>query len=121
LLAGEAALSLSNLADCDLIDLMLDSLPWENAREMLLEGRVHRWVGSVNGLPSGYPALEPELRHVPDGERNPRVLVVGDYLFDSTLNGVFDSAELAVARMVDLSGQPQVEIVDSGAVSHAAR
>jgi monoamine oxidase len=121
LLAGEAALSLSNLADCDLIDLMLDSLPWENAREMLLEGRVHRWVGSVNGLPSGYPALEPELRHVPDGERNPRVLVVGDYLFDSTLNGVFDSAELAVATMVDLSGQPQVGIVDSGAVSHAAR
>jgi monoamine oxidase len=107
LLAGEAALSLSNLADCELIDLMLDSLPcWENARNMLLEGRVHRWVGSVNGLPSGYPALKPELGHMPDRERNPRVLVVGDYLFDSTLNGVFDSAELAVATMLDLSDQP---------------
>jgi monoamine oxidase len=122
LLAGEAALSLSNLADCDLIDLTLDSLPcWENAREMLLEGRVHRWVGSVNGLPSGYPALKPELRHVPDRERNPRVLMVGDYLFDATLNGVFDSAELAVTTMIDLSRQPQVGIVNSGAVSHAAR
>ena len=39
--------------------------------------------------------MEPDSRHVPDPEENPRLLVVGDYLFDSTLNGVLDSATVA--------------------------
>jgi monoamine oxidase len=98
LLAGEAALNLSNFDDNALIEQMLESLPgcFRGGRGMFLEGRVHRWVGSVNGLPSGNPAREPDSRHVPEPEENPRLLVVGDYLFDSTLNGVLDSAAVAV-------------------------
>jgi monoamine oxidase len=98
LVAGEAALNLSNFDDDTLIERMLESLPrgLRCGREMLLEGRVHRWVGSVCGLPSGNPPREPVSRHVPEPEENPRLLVVGDYLFDSTLNGVLDSAAVAV-------------------------
>jgi len=95
LIAGEAALSLSNFDDAALIDRVLDSLPacLSNGRELFLEGRVHRWVGSVNGLPAGYPAREPDSRHLPEPEEHQELFVVGDYLFDSTLNGVFDSAD----------------------------
>jgi monoamine oxidase len=98
LVAGEAALNLSNFDDDTLIEQMLQSLPrsLRCGREMLLEGRAHRWVGSVSGLPSGNPPREPVSRHVPEPEGNPRLLVVGDYLFDSTLNGVLDSAAVAV-------------------------
>src|SRR5579859_6607673 len=98
LVAGEAALNLSNFDDNTLIEQMLESLPrgLRCGREMLLEGRVHRWAGSVNGLPSGNPPREPVSRHVPEPEENPRLLVVGDYLFDSTVNGVLDSAAVAV-------------------------
>jgi hypothetical protein len=95
LLAGEAALTLSNLDDEALIERVLDSLPpcLSHGRELLLEGRVHRWVGAVNGLPSGNPVREPDSRHLPEPEVHQELFVVGDYLFDSTLNGVFDSAD----------------------------
>jgi monoamine oxidase len=98
LVAGEAALNLSNFDDNTLMEQMLESLPpgLRRGREMLLEGRVHRWAGSVNGLPSGNPPREPVSRHVPEPEENPRLLTIGDYLFDSTLNGVLDSAAAAV-------------------------
>jgi monoamine oxidase len=98
LVAGEGALNLSNFDDDSLIEQMLESLPrcLGDGRELLLEGRVHRWAGSVSGLPSGNQPREPGSRHVPEPEENPRLLLVGDYLFDSTLNGVLDSAELAV-------------------------
>lgn len=102
LLAGEAALNLSNFDDDELIRKMLDSLPscLQQGREFVLEGRVHRWVGSVNGLPGGYPLKQPESRHVPEPLGHPGLFVVGDYLFDSTINGVVDSAEL-VADLID--------------------
>jgi monoamine oxidase len=95
LLGGDAALTLSNLDDQTLIDRVLDSLPapLRHGRELAVEGRVHRWVGCVNALPGGFPMREPDSRHVPDPKDNPMLFVVGDYLFDSTLNGVFDSAD----------------------------
>jgi monoamine oxidase len=95
LLAGEAALTMGNLDDAELIDRVISSLPPQlgNARELMLEGRVHRWAGSVNGLPAGFPTREPDARHVPEPEDHPDLFVVGDYLFDSTLNGVMDSAD----------------------------
>jgi monoamine oxidase len=95
LLAGEAALTLSNFDDAALVEKMLDSLPscLRQGREVLLEGQVHRWVGMVNGLPGGYPLKDPDTRHLPDPTNHPGLFVVGDYLFDSTLNGVLDSAE----------------------------
>ena len=95
LLGGDAALTLSNLDDQALIARVLDSLPalLREGIKLAIEGRVHRWVGCVNALPGGYPMREPDSRHVPDPEENPLLFVVGDYLFDSTLNGVFDSAD----------------------------
>ena len=95
LLAGEAALTMSNLSDAELIDAVIDSLPASlgDGRRFFIEGHVHRWCGAVNGLPAGFPCREPDARHVPEPEEHPNLFVVGDYLFDSTLNGVMDSAD----------------------------
>lgn len=95
LLAGNDALALSNHEDDDLIALALDSLPEPLAggRDMVLEGRVHRWVGTINAIPGGNPVRETRERHTPAGGRHPGLYVVGDYLFDSTINGVLDSAD----------------------------
>ncbi|MGH7916305.1 MAG: FAD-dependent oxidoreductase, partial [Candidatus Binataceae bacterium] len=96
LLAGDAALSMSNYDDETLIAAVLDSLPsWlRHGGQYRREGRVHRWVGAVNGMPGGYPAREPDSRHQPDPIQHAELFVVGDYLFDSTINGVLDSAEV---------------------------
>src|SRR5947209_7119021 len=98
LLAGDPAATMSNFADDELIAAVLDTFPrcLGSARPHFLEGRVHRWVGSVNGLPGGYPMLPPETRHSPELRGHPGLYVCGDYLFDSTLNGVLDSAEWVV-------------------------
>jgi monoamine oxidase len=103
LLSGEAALSMSNFDDAVLIERMLESLPrcLRHGREQFLEGRVHRWVGTVNGLPAGLPAREPDSRHQPEPTQHPWLFVVGDYLFDSTLNGVLDSADVAVEWILE--------------------
>ena len=103
LVAGEAALTMSNLEDADLIEKVLESLPpvLGSGRERLIEGRVHRWAGSVNGLPGGRPMRAPEVRHRPEPIEHPKLFVVGDYLFDSTVNGVLDSAELVADRIVE--------------------
>jgi monoamine oxidase len=103
LLAGEAALNMSNLDDASLIDEVISSLPasLRHGRELMIEGHVHRWVGSVNGWPGGYPAREPDSRHVPEPEEHADLFVVGDYLFDSTLNGVMDSADTVAEWIVE--------------------
>ena len=59
----------------------------------MLEGRVHRWIGAVNAIPGGLQARTLDRRHQPEPEDHPNLFVVGDYLFDSTLNGVLDSAQ----------------------------
>jgi hypothetical protein len=84
----------SNHTDEQLIRRALDSLPsfLRRGRELFVEGKVHRWIGSVNGLPGGVPVLDMESRHIPEPAR-PNLFAVGDYLFDSTINGVLDSAD----------------------------
>ena len=59
LLAGEAAMTASNLSDADLIRTVLDSLPTflQPGREMFLEGKVHRWIGAVNGSSGRRPRI----------------------------------------------------------------
>jgi monoamine oxidase len=103
LLAGDAALNLSNLPDAGLIEAALDSLPrcLRHGREWFLEGRVHRWVNTVNGLPGGFPAREPDSRHQPEPANHQRLFVVGDYLFDSTINGVLDSADVVAEWVLE--------------------
>jgi monoamine oxidase len=103
LLGGEPAALLSNQDDASLIGRMLDSLPncLAGARDQFLEGHVTRWVNSVCGLPAGSPMREPESRHYPDMAGHPELYVVGDYLFDSTLNGVLDSADTVVDELIE--------------------
>lgn len=103
LLGGEPALTLSNLPDAELIPMMLASLPesLRNGSEHIAEGRVHRWCGSVNGLPGGVPAQKMEARHQPEPLEHPNLFVVGDYLMDSTINGVLDSADFVAEWIVE--------------------
>jgi protoporphyrinogen oxidase len=98
LLAGSPALALGNLDDERLCDRVLESLPDElyaDAREGFLEAKVHRWAGAVSAQPGGLPVRDPRTAHLPEAEEHPGLFLVGDYLFDSTLNGVYDSANFA--------------------------
>lgn len=94
LLAGAAAERLADLDDDALAATVLGSLPrsLEPGTAKLLETRVHRWVGAVNALPGGWRPHTLDRRHQPEPIEHPNLFVVGDYLFDSTLNGVLDSA-----------------------------
>ena len=96
LLGGAAAEAWSSRDDESIIEAALETLPtWlrDQARKHRLEARVHRWVGAVSGLPGGWEAWPLDRRHQPEPIDHPHLFVVGDYLFDSTLNGVHDSAE----------------------------
>ena len=95
LISGTDAVAMSNLDDATLIEQALDSLPASIAqhRGLFVKGKVYRWLGAINALPGGYPIHDIHLRHQPDATGHPNLFVVGDYLFDSTLNGVVDSAE----------------------------
>ena len=95
LLGGAAAEEWASRDDDALVAAAIDSLPaWlGDARPHLLETRVHRWTGAVSALPGGWRSPGIDRRHQPDPAGHPHLLVVGDYLYDSTLNGVLDSAE----------------------------
>jgi hypothetical protein len=102
LLAGHDALARMDASEADLGQLVLGALPCDLAstgRRLLMETRVHRWRGGVSAQPGGLPVRDPVATHQVDAERLPGLLIVGDYLFDSTLNGVHRSAEL-VAGLV---------------------
>lgn len=107
LLAGAAAVEMASLADEALVGAVLDTLPPPLAacRDHVLEARVHRWTEAVSALPGGWERLPVDRRHRPSPS-HPGLFVVGDYLYDSTLNGVLDSAEhvagwVAVDRVGD--------------------
>jgi ubiquinone/menaquinone biosynthesis C-methylase UbiE/predicted NAD/FAD-dependent oxidoreductase len=101
LIAGCDALALNNHDDDRLVQLALDALPPAIARGrgLFIEGRVNRWLGTVNGSPGGRIAHDLRRRHLPDPKVHPNLFLLGDYLFDSTVNGVFDSADF-VAHMI---------------------
>jgi monoamine oxidase len=121
LLAGDEAMIASNHTDEQLIRRVLNSLPsfLQRGRELFVEGKVHRWIGSVNGLPGGSPALDMESRHIPEPAQ-PNLLTVGDYLFDSTINGVLDSADYAAEFLTEVienrSRSPVSDIMYSAAL-----
>ena len=97
LIAGSDALAFANLSDPDMITTALKSLPPSlgDARDHFLEGKIHRWLSSVNALPGGLPARDVMTNHRPEPKQHPGLVVVGDYLFDSTLNGLLDSSDAA--------------------------
>jgi protoporphyrinogen oxidase len=101
LLGGEIARQMSDLSDEELIQEALDSLPpmLSAGRTCAIEGKIHRWVNSVNAMPGGVAAKPVDQRHQPEPLEHPHLFFVGDYLYDSTLNGVIDSADY-VARWI---------------------
>lgn len=102
LVSGSDALAFVNMTDQQLFDLAMKTLPAEigNAREHFVEGKIHRWLSSVNALPGGLPARDVMTNHRPEPEEHPGLVVVGDYLFDSTLNGLLDSSDAATDIIV---------------------
>ena len=122
LIAGNAALALANVSDQRIEQMCLDALPPQLAhgKELLLDRRIHRWMASVNAIPGGAPARPRALNHRPAPERLPGFLMVGDYMFDATLNGVLDSADAATDLILSdvlrrRRVQPQRELVGAGA------
>jgi protoporphyrinogen oxidase/SAM-dependent methyltransferase len=97
LIAGSDALAFANLSDQELIEAALKSLPASlgDARAHFMEAKVHRWLSSVNALPGGLPVRDVMTNHRPEPKQHPGLVVVGDYLFDSTLNGLLDSSDAA--------------------------
>ncbi len=102
LIAGSDALAFANLGDQELIEAALKSLPASlgDARAHFVEGKIHRWLSSVNALPGGLPARDVMTNHRPEPKQHPGLVVVGDYLFDSTLNGLLDSSDAATDIIV---------------------
>ena len=97
LIAGSDALAFANLGEQELVEAALKSLPASlgDARAHFMEGKVHRWLSSVNALPGGLPVRDVMTNHRPEPKQHPGLVVVGDYLFDSTLNGLLDSSDAA--------------------------
>jgi protoporphyrinogen oxidase len=93
LLGGEAATKACEVEDHRLIADALESLPASFGANghRPIEARVHRWRSSVSALPGGIDQWPIGRRHQP-APRHPDLHIVGDYLYDSTLNGVHDSA-----------------------------
>ena len=84
LIAGSDALAFANLSDQELIDAALKSLPasFGDARIHFKEGKIHRWLSSVNALPGGLPVRDVLTNHRPEPKEHPGIVVVGDYLFE---------------------------------------
>ena len=99
LFGGTAARDMSALTDEQLIARALEALPHFLApgRTSFLEGRVDRWVGAVNAMPGGAVPRSLDRRHQPEPVEHANLFMVGDYMYDSTLNGVLDSAEHVAA------------------------
>lgn len=97
LIAGNAALELANLDDATIVARALDSLPppVRGGAASMREAAVHRWLSSVNAVPGGREDRELHANHVPEPGGHPGLFVVGDYIFDSTINAVLDSADAA--------------------------
>jgi monoamine oxidase/SAM-dependent methyltransferase len=116
LISGSDALAYCNLSDQELFDAALDSLPESMraaARKHMVEGRVHRWLSSVNAIPGGVPVRGARTNHLPEPAQHPGLFVVGDYLYDSTLNGLLDSADIAsdlvVSQLTQLRYERQLQ------------
>jgi monoamine oxidase/SAM-dependent methyltransferase len=103
LIAGNAALELANLDDAQIVARVLESLPpgLRDGAGLVRETAVHRWLSSVNAVPGGREDRELHVNHLPEPRGHPGLFVVGDYIFDSTINAVLDSADAASDLALD--------------------
>jgi protoporphyrinogen oxidase/SAM-dependent methyltransferase len=106
LVAGNHASAAANLSDELLVTRALDALPAALAwgRALFIEGHVHRWIGSVSARPGGRRIQEVGQRHVPEPIEHPGLFLVGDYMFDTSLNGALDSADYATDLVIEQLG-----------------
>jgi monoamine oxidase/SAM-dependent methyltransferase len=122
LIAGSDCLAWANTDPAQILAAALDGLPAvvrAEAREQVLEVKVHPFLASVNAIPGGLPVRSARRNHVPEPDQHPGLLLTGDYLFDSTLNGVLDSADFATDQL--LSRALAVRYANGLARSEAAR
>ena len=110
LLGGTAAQEMANHSDEELISAAINSLPShrEEAKELFCEAKIHRWLGAVSAQPGGFQQRGNDAKHCPDAGTCPHLLVVGDYLFDSTLNGVLDSADYAAGWITTMAADHEL-------------
>lgn len=119
LVAGNDAMTLvsANQFDEELIEQALASFPREfreAAKAMFVEGAVHRWIGSLSAQPGSWPAEELRGEHQPEWRVDAGLFLIGDYLFDSTLNGALISAETATDLAVKhLTGGARLATVET--------
>jgi monoamine oxidase len=116
LIAGQDALLLCSYDqdDEDVVCHLLHSLPpfmASVACEELEEYQVDRFVGSINAQPGGWPSKELRGEHQPEPNEHPGLFIVGDYLFDSTINAALISASTAVDCLLEHLGRPSVKEV----------
>ncbi len=104
LLGGDMAEEMSDWEDEQLIEAALDSLPTflAEGRECLMEGQVQRWPAAVNANPGGLEKWKLDRRHQPEPLEHPHLFIVGDYLYDSTLNGVEQSVDYVASWITAL-------------------
>lgn len=98
LIAGTDALSISGIGDADLARMVMATLPGKlrcEATPLFMEAKVNRWLGAVSAQPGGLPVRDSRSAHLPEPREHSGLFMVGDYLFDCTLNGVLDSADFA--------------------------
>jgi len=97
LIAGSDALTYAGVADRELAQMCIASLPkcMGDGMAHLLEVQVHRWAAAVSGMPGGNPVHDLRTKHQPTREQFPNLFLCGDYLADTTVNGAFDSADFA--------------------------
>jgi monoamine oxidase len=98
LIAGTDALSMSGFDDALLARKAMAALPApldEEAARLFMEAKVQRWPASVSAQPGGLPVRNMRSAHLPEPQQHPGLFMVGDYLFDSTINGTLDSADFA--------------------------
>lgn len=96
LLGGQAAVEMARRTNDEIVSAALNSLPefLAEGRQQLIASRVHRWIDAVSAMPGGVAPRPLAERHQPVAhDPSSRLFLVGDYLFDSTLNGVLDSAQ----------------------------
>ncbi len=98
LIAGTDALSMNGCDDALLARTAMASLPASldcDAARLFVEAKVQRWPASVSAQPGGLPVRSARAAHLAEPQHHPGLFMVGDYLFDSTLNGTLDSADFA--------------------------
>ncbi len=105
LLGGTAAQKMAEYSDEELVSAAINSLPShrDEAKKLFCEAKIHRWLGAVSAQPGGFQQRGTDAKHCPDVRTCPHLLVVGDYLFDSTLNGVLDSADYAAGWITTMA------------------